>query len=283
MDLEEIKSKYDYCINNINKILKIDWELLDDLIINYNDYCQNFLSNIKNIKNINEIMILLKININQIMNNYFNYKAKKDNILLTNHKTKNFLNNKRKLDGYEEGNKAKYEFGNILERNKAKNNVIIINKDQKGNFNKYVYYKWKNDDTKNIYDKNLIPKYISLSIYIYKNGKEDNITNIIQNIKNLFSKYIISYKNKHNDIYIKIKFCGVCSKPKLVVKNIKHIMKNLLKEKSLVKMYLFSNLKDCLYKVVNQININNEDKENSNYDYFNTNMNISYLKQLINN
>ena len=192
MDLEEIKSKYDYCINNINKISKIDWELLDDLIINYNDYCQNFLSNIKNIKNINEIMILLKININQIMNNYFNYKAKKDNILLTNHKTKNFLNNKRKLDGYEEGNKAKYEFGNILERNKAKNNVIIINKDQKGNFNKYVYYKWKNDDTKNIYDKNLIPKYISLSVYAFKNEKEDSITNIIQNIKNLFSKYIIS-------------------------------------------------------------------------------------------
>ena len=59
-------------------------------------------------------------------------------------------------------------------------------------------------------------------------------------------------------------------------------MKNLLKEKSLVKIYLFSNLKDCLYKVVNQININNEDEDNSNYDYFNTNMNIAYLKQLIN-
>ena len=59
-------------------------------------------------------------------------------------------------------------------------------------------------------------------------------------------------------------------------------MKNILKEKSLVKIYLFSNLKDCLYKVVNQININNEDEENSNYDHYNTNMNISYLKQLIN-
>ena len=62
MDLEDIKSRYDYFINNINKISKIDWEILDDSIINYNDYCQNFLSNIKNIKNINEIMILLKIN-----------------------------------------------------------------------------------------------------------------------------------------------------------------------------------------------------------------------------
>jgi len=282
MDLEEIKSKYDYYINNINKISKIDWEILDDLIINYNDYCQNFLSNIKNIKNINEIMILLKININQIMNNYFNYKEKKDNILLSNHKAKNFLNNKRKLDGYEEANKDKYKFENILDSNESKNNVIIINKDCKGNFNKYVYYKWKNDDTKNIYDKNLIPKYISLSLYIYKNEKEDFITNIIQNIKNLFTKYIISYKNRHNNIYIKIKFCGVCSKPKLIVRNIKNIMKNLLKEKSLVKICLFSNLKDCLYKVVNQININNEDEESSNYDYFNTNMNISYLKQLIN-
>jgi len=282
MDLEEIKSKYDYYINNINKISKIDWEILDDLIINYNDYCQNFLSNIKNIKNINEIMTLLKINISQIMNNYFNYKEKKDNILLSNHKAKNFLNNKRKLDGYEEVNKDMNKFEKILDSNESKNNIIIINKDCKGNFNKYVYYKWKNDDTKNIYDKNLIPKYISLSLYIYKNEKEDCITNIIQNIKNLFTKYIISYKNRHNDIYIKIKFCGVCSKPKLIVKNIKNIMKNLLKEKSLVKIYLFSNLKDCLYKVVNQININNEDDVNSNYDYFNTNMNISYLKQLIN-
>ena len=284
MDLEDIKSKYDYYINNINKISKIDWELLDDLIINYNDYCQNFLSNIKNIKNINEIMILLKININQIINNYFNYKAKKDNILLSNHKTKNFLNNKRKLDGYEDVNKfKKYEFENNSDNiNETKNNVIIINKDCKGNFNKYVYYKWKNDDTKNIYDKNLIPKYISLSIYICKNEKEDCITNIVQSIKNFFSKYIISYKNRHNDIYIKIKFCGVCSKPKLIVKNIKKIMKNILKEKSLVKIYLFSNLKDCLYKVVNQININNEDEENSNYAHYNTNMNISYLKQLIN-
>ena len=282
MDLEEIKSKYDYYINNINKISKVDWEILDDLIINYNDYCQNFLSNIKNIKNINEIMILLKININKIINNYFNYKAKKDNILLSNHKTKNFLNNKRKLEGYEEINKYKYEFGNILDSNETKNNVIIINKDCKGNFNKYVYYKWKNDDTKNIYDKNLIPKYICLSVYIYKNEKEDCIPNIIQNIKNLFSKYIVSYKNKHSDIYIKIKFCGICSIPKLIIKNIKNIMRNLLKEKSLVKIYLFSNLKDCLYKVVNQININNEDEENSNYDYYNTNMNIAYLKQLIN-
>jgi len=282
MDLEEIKSKYDYYNNNINKISKIDWEILDDLIINYNDYCQNFLSNIKNIKNINEIMILLKINISQIMNNYFNYKEKKDNILLSNHKAKNFLNNKRKLDGYEEVNKDMNKFEKILDSNESKNNVIIINKDCKGNFNKYVYYKWKNDDIKNIYDKNLIPKYISLSLYIYKNEKEDFITNIIQNIKNLFTKYIISYKNRHNNIYIKIKFCGVCSKPKLIVRNIKNIMKNLLKEKSLVKICLFSNLKDCLYKVVNQININNEDEESSNYDYFNTNMNISYLKQLIN-
>jgi len=281
LDLEDIKSKYDYYINNINNISAIDWEILDDLIKNFNEYCINFLNNIKNINNIKEYILLLKININQIFNDYFDYKNRQNNILLTNNKKKNFLNNKRK----------------ILERNnvidlidndyKIKNNMIIISKDEDGVFNKYMYDKWKNDDIKNIYDKNLIPKYISLSIYISKNENEDNNIQIIQNIKNIFKKYLISYKNNYDDNYIKIKFCGICSKPKLIINKIEYLMKYSLNEKTLVKIYLFRNLKECLYKLINKINNNNNDNNNisninkSFYNYYTTNINNDYLKQLI--
>lgn len=279
LDLENIKSKYDYYINNINNISAIDWEILDDLIKNFNEYCINFLNNIKNINNIKEYILLLKININQIFNDYFNYKNRQKNILLTNNKTKNFLNNKKKF--LERNNDI-----NILDNDyKLNNNMIIISKDENGVFNKYMYNKWKNDDIKNIYDKNLIPKYISLSIYISKNENEDNNIQLIQNIKNIFKKYLISYKNNYEDNFIKIKFCGICSKPKLIINKIKYLMKYLLNEKTLVKIYLFRNLKECLYKLINKIN-NNSDYNKSNinksfYSYYTTNINNNYLKQLI--
>ena len=279
LDLENIKSKYDYYINNINNISAIDWEILDDLIKNFNEYCINFLNNIKNINNIKEYILLLKININQIFNDYFNYKNRQKNILLTNNKTKNFLNNKKKF--LERNNDI-----NILDNDyKLNNNMIIISKDENGVFNKYMYNKWKNDDIKNIYDKNLIPKYISLSIYISKNENEDNNIQLIQNIKNIFKKYLISYKNNYEDNFIKIKFCGICSKPKLIINKIKYLMKYLLNEKTLVKIYLFRNLKECLYKLINKIN-NNSDYNKSNinksfYSYYKTNINNNYLKQLI--
>ena len=212
------------------------------------------------------------------MNNYFNYKKKENNILLTNHKSKAFLNNKRSSSPKEEDNKLKINnFNN-------KNNMIVLSKDGNGIFNKYMYYKYKADKIKNIYYKNLLPKYICLSIYISKNENEDNYLQIIQNIKDIFIKYIISYKNKSEDIFMKIKFCGNVSKPKLVLKNIKYLMKTLLKEKSLVKIYLYSNLKECLNKVINQININNESNNGKTlYDYYTSNINTTYLKEFINN
>ena len=276
-DLENIKLKYDYYINNINEISKLDWEILDDLINNYNDYCQDFVKNIKNIKNLKEVILLLKININQIINNYFNYKNKQNNILFSSHKPKIFLNNKRKL---------KEDSNNINENNNnINNNMIIISKDEKGIFNKYTYYKYRNDNIKNIYDKNLIPKYIALSIYISKNENEENIMQVISNIKLMFTKYVISYKNNYDEIYIKIKFCGIISKPKSIVKTIKYLMKNLFKEKTISKIYLFSNLKDSLKKIINQINNseNNLDNDKSLYSYYTTNINISYLNQFIYN
>ena len=62
-------------------------------------------------------------------------------------------------------------------------------------------------------------------------------------------------------------------------------MKYLLNQKSLVKIYLFGNLKEALYKIINQININdgNSNINKSFYDYYTTNINISYLKQMIHN
>jgi hypothetical protein len=234
MDLEDIKTKYDYCINNINLTSQIDLEILDDLINNYNDYCIDFLNNIKNINKIREFTFLLKININKIFNNYFNHKNRQTNILLTNHKAKSFLNNKRNSSTSSEIN-----IDNIIDNEKGgKKNMIIISKDENNLFNKYTFFKWKNGDNKSIYNKNLIPKYISLSIYISKNEKEDNNIRIIQCIKNIFKKYIISYKNNYDDNFIKIKFCGITSKPKSLVNKIKYFMKNLLTEKSLVKIYL---------------------------------------------
>ena len=163
--------------------------------------------------------------------------------------------------------------------------MIIISKDEKGIFNKYTYYKYRNDNIKNIYDKNLIPKYIALSIYISKNENEENIMQVISNIKLMFTKYVISYKNNYDEIYIKIKFCGIISKPKSIVKAIKYLMKNLLKEKTISKIYLFSNLKECLKKIINQINNseNNLDNDKSLYSYYTTNINISYLNQFIYN
>lgn len=260
IDLEDIKIKYDNYMCNINRTSKLDWEILDDLINNYNDYCLNFIKNIKNINNLKEFILLLKININTIMNNCFNYRNKQNNILFTNDKIKE---------------------DNII----IKNNMIIINKDEKGIFNKYIYYKYKKGDYKNIYKKNLIPKYISLSFYISKNENDDNIIQIIHNIKVIFKKYLISYKNNYDDIYMKIKFCGICLKPKIIINKIKYMMKYLLNQKSLVKIYLFGNLKEALYKIINQININ-DDNSNINksfYDYYTTNINISYLKQMIHN
>ena len=100
-DLDDIKSKYDYYVNNINNISKIDIEMLDDQIKNYNEYSMDFLKQIVNIKNIKEIMLLLQLNINQIINNYFNYKNKQKNILLTNKKHKNFINSKIVKDIYQ--------------------------------------------------------------------------------------------------------------------------------------------------------------------------------------
>ena len=277
-DLEGIKLKYDYYINNINEISKLDWEILDDLINNYNNYCMDFLKNIKNIKNLKEVVLLLKININQIINNFINYKNKQKNILLSNHKPKIFLNNKRKLK--EENNNTFNEINDS--RN---NNMIIISKDEEGIFNKYTYYKYKNDNIKNIYDKNLIPKYISLSIYISKNENEDNLMQVISSIKIMFTKYVISYKNNYDDFYLKIKFCGIIEKPKNLVKTIQYLMKNLIKEKSIAKIYIFSNLKDSIYKIINQINdIENDfDNEKSLYSYYTTNINMPYLKQFIYN
>jgi hypothetical protein len=121
MDLEDIKTKYDYCINNINLTSQIDLEILDDLINNYNDYCIDFLNNIKNINKIREFTFLLKININKIFNNYFNHRNRQTNILLTNHKAKSFLNNKRNIStsseinidniiDNEKGGKKKYDY-----------------------------------------------------------------------------------------------------------------------------------------------------------------------------
>ena len=283
-DLENIKLKYDYYINNINEISKLDWVILNDLINNYNDYCIDFLKNIKNIKNLKEVILLLKININQIINNYFNYKNKQQNILLTNKKPKIFLNNKRKLEE-DYINNNKNDIFNEINNGNIYNNMIIISKDEKGIFNKYTYYKYKNDNIKNIYDKNLIPKYISLSIYISKNENEDNLMQVISSIKIMFTKYVISYKNNYDDFYLKIKFCGIIEKPKNLVKTIQYLMKNLIKEKSIAKIYIFSNLKDSIYKIINQINdIENDfDNEKSLYSYYTTNINMPYLKQFIYN
>ena len=279
IDLEDIKSKYDYYLNNINETTKMDWEILDDLITNYNDYCMDVLKNIVNINNIKEFIFLLKININQIIRNYFNYKDKQNNILLTNNKSKNFLNNKRNS---ENNDKSKEEI-HALEA--KKNNVIILSKDEKGIFNKYIYYRYKNNDIKNIYDKNLIPKYIDLSFYISKKEKIDNILQIINNIKLGFKKYLITYKNNIENNYLKIKFCGIYNKPKIIIKQIKYLMKNLLKEKTIIKIKIFSNLKECLYKVINKININEDNSNignnNTFYDYYTTNINNLYLVQLI--
>ena len=278
-DLEGIKLKYDYYINNINEISKLDWEILDDLINNYNNYCMDFLKNIKNIKNLKEVVLLLKININQIINNFINYKNKQKNILLSNHKPKIFLNNKRKSK--EDNNNNTFNENN----DNRNNNMIIISKDEEGIFNKYTYYKYKNDNIKNIYNKNLIPKYISLSIYISKNENEDNLMQVISSIKIMFTKYVISYKNNYDDFYLKIKFCGIIAKPKNLVKTIQYLMKNLIKEKSIAKIYIFSNLKDSIYKIINQINdIENDfDNEKSLYSYYTTNINMPFLKQFIYN
>lgn len=280
-DFDNIKYKFDYYINNIGKISQIDLEILNDSIKNYNDYCMLFLKKIKNINNIKELAQLLQIYIKQIIFNYIHKKNKQKNILLSNHKTKNFLNNKRKLSqNNNDINKDINKENNV----EIKNNMIIISKDEKGIFNQYIYYKYKADDIKNIYTKNLIPKYIDLSIYISKNENEDYIMQIISNIKCMFKKYVITYKNNKDEAYMKIKFCGINSKPKCIIKKVKYLMKNLLNEKSLVKINLFSNLKDCLYKVINQINmINDNNIDKSSYDYFTTNINYQYLKQLIYN
>ena len=165
--------------------------------------------------------------------------------------------------------------------------MIILSKDEKGIFNKYTYYKYKNDNIKNIYNTNLIPKYIVLSMYISKNENNDYIIQLISNIKYIFKKYIITYKNNYDEVYIKIKFCGMCSKPKSIINKIKYLMKNLLQEKALIKIILFSNLKECLYKIINRISIDNNNskvyKDKSNYDYYTTNINFSYLKQFLYN
>ena len=277
VDLEDIKQKYDYYISNINETSKLDWEILDDLIKNYNDYCLDFLKNIKNIGNLKELILLLKTNINKIMNNYFKYKKRQNNILLSNHSSKLFLNDKKKLSKIT-NNKNIENYNNI-----KTNNMIILSRDENGIFNKYIYYKYNKGDSKNIYNKNLIPKYISLSFYISKNENEDNIIQIIQNIKCIFKKYLITNKDNYDNIYIKIKFCGICSKPKIIINKIKYLMKYLLNQKSLVKIYLFGNFKESLYKIINQININNDNSNinKSLYDYYTTNINISYLKQMI--
>ncbi len=46
LDLEDIKSKYDYYINNINNISAMDCEILDGHIKNFNQHSINFLNNI---------------------------------------------------------------------------------------------------------------------------------------------------------------------------------------------------------------------------------------------
>ena len=276
-DLDDIKSKYDYYVNNINNISKIDIEMLDDQIKNYNEYSMDFLKQIVNIKNIKEIMLLLQLNINQIINNYFNYKNKQKNILLTNKKHKNFINSKR----FNSENNAKEK----LSEEKIKNNMIILSKDERGIFNKYMCYKNKNDNNNNIYKTNLIPKYLVLSFFISKKENNDYIMQLISNIKDIFKKYVITYKNNYDEINMKISFCGICSQPKNFINKIKYLMRNLLKEKALIKISLFSNLKECLYKIINKISISNSDeilkKDKSYYDYYTTNINFSYLKKFI--
>ena len=276
-DLDDIKSKYDYYVKNINKISKIDLEILDDQIKNYNEYSMDFLKQIVNIKNIKEIILLLQLNLNQIINNYFNYKNKRKNILLTNKKHKNFLNSKRYIS--ENTTKEK------LIEEKIKNNMIILSKDERGIFNKYMCYKNKNDNNNNIYKTNLIPKYLVLSFFISKKENNDYIMQLISNIKDNFKKYVITYKNNYDEINMKISFCGICSQPKNIINKIKYLMRNLLKEKALIKISLFSNLKECLYKIINKISISNSDeifkKDKSYYDYYTTNLNFSYLKKFI--
>ena len=276
-DLDDIKSKYDYYVKNINKISKIDLEILDDQIKNYNEYSMDFLKQIVNIKNIKEIMLLLQLNLNQIINNYFNYKNKRKNILLTNKKHKNFLNSKRNIS--ENTTKEK------LIEEKIKNNMIILSKDERGIFNKYMCYKNKNDNNNNIYKTNLIPKYLVLSFFISKKENNDYIMQLISNIKDIFKKYVITYKNNYDEINMKISFCGICSQPKNIINKIKYLMRNLLKEKALIKISLFSNLKECFYKIINKISISNSDeifkKDKSYYDYYTTNLNFSYLKKFI--
>ena len=163
--------------------------------------------------------------------------------------------------------------------------MIILSKDERGIFNKYMCYKNKNDNNNNIYKTNLIPKYLVLSFFISKKENNDYIMQLISNIKDIFKKYVITYKNNYDEINMKISFCGICSQPKNFINKIKYLMRNLLKEKALIKISLFSNLKECLYKIINKISISNSDeilkKDKSYYDYYTTNINFSYLKKFI--
>ena len=266
-DLDEIKEKYNIYLNNLDQVSVFEWEMFENYVEDYNEYLLNYLNDIGNMSEIKKYIFLLQTNINIVFNNFLQMRKKKNNTLLD--KNNNFIGKKREI---------KY-----LEKNKS--NMIIINKDNQKIINEYQYFKW-NKNNKDNYNKNMIAKYIQLSVYFSKNEKEKNILNAINRIKNNFRKYLISYKNKKDGIYLKVIFCGVCCFPKTIVKNLKNIISNLLAEKALIKIYFHKNLKNSLTKTIKKLNIETNKKgigkiDDEVYNYFTTNINVPFLKDII--
>ena len=271
-DLDEIKEKYDIYVNNIDQVSALELEMFENYVDDYNEYLLNYLNDIANISQIKKYIFLLQMNINIVFNNFLHIKREKNNILLHKNSNFNFVGRKREMKTLE----------------KKKRNLIVINKDKDQNINEYQYFNW-NKNNKDNYMKNMIPKYIELSIYFSKNEKEKNILDAINKMKNEFRKYLISYKNKKDIWYLKVKFCGICCFPKRIVKSLKNNIISLLFENALIKIYFHRNFKNTLYKTLKKLNeqCNKKDKKEVDknddeiYNYFTTNINIPFLKNII--
>ena len=271
-DLDEIKEKYDIYVNNIDQVSALELEMFENYVDDYNEYLLNYLNDIANVSQIKKYIFLLQMNINIVFNNFLHIKREKNNILLHKNSNFNFVGRKREMKTLE----------------KKERNLIVINKDKDQNINEYQYFNW-NKNNKDNYMKNMIPKYIELSVYFSKNEKEKNILDAINKIKNEFRKYLISYKNKKDIWYLKVKFCGICCFPKRIVKSLKNNIISLLFENALIKIYFHRNFKNTLYKTLKKLNeqCNKKDKKEVDknddeiYNYFTTNINIPFLKDII--